>query len=280
MKLIANRYGKARVRVMKVVREGLIHNVKEVDVSALLTGDFADAYTSSDNSKVVATDTIKNTVNVLAKEQLGDEIERFALSAGEHFMRRYEQVESATIEITAKNWQRLQVGGEPHPHAFSAGSDARSWTRVVSTRSSSETQSGIRGLVILKSTGSGWKGYPKDEFTTLPETDDRILATSFDATWTWSATPANYNSANESIIAAMLAVFANNYSSSAQASVYEMGRAALEACPEIARVDMKMPNKHYLLVNLKPFARENHNEIFVPTDEPHGQIEGSVARDE
>lgn len=280
MKLIANRYGKARVRVMKILRDGPTHSVKQIDVSALLTGDFDAAYISGDNSKVVATDTIKNTVNVLAKEHLGEEIERFAQTVAQHFLRRYEQVESAEVEITSRDWQRMQIDGAPHPHSFRAGSEARNWTRVRATRQSQEIQSGIRDLVILKSTGSGWEGYPRDEFTTLPETNDRILATSFDATWSWSSEPANYNSANESILNAMLAVFAKEYSTSAQASVYAMGKAALAACAEIARVDMKMPNKHYLLINLKPFGFENQNEIFVPTDEPHGHIEGSVARDE
>ncbi|MFL6527138.1 MAG: factor-independent urate hydroxylase [Chthoniobacterales bacterium] len=275
MKLIANRYGKARVRVMKILRDGPQHTIKEIDVTALLTGDFSAAYTAADNSKVVATDTIKNTINVLAKEHLGEEIERFALAVAQHFLRRYEQVESATVEISAKEWQRMNA----HPHSFRAGGDARGWTRIVCTRTSQEMQSGIRALVILKSTGSGWEGYPKDEFTTLPETNDRILATSFDATWTWSGGPTNYTTANDSILGAMLEVFANEYSPSAQASVYAMGSAALRASPEISRVDIRMPNKHCLLINLKPFGLENRNEVFVPIDEPHGQIEGSVVRD-
>jgi len=280
MKLLANRYGKGRVRVMKILRDGNTHTVQEVNVLALLAGDFAASYTASDNSKVVPTDTIKNTVNVLAKEHLGAEIERFGLSLGRHFLQRYEQVESASIEIHAKNWQRLTIDGKPHPHSFAAGSEAKMWTRVTCVRGGSqEIQSGVRDLVILKSTQSGWADYPKCEYTTLPETRDRILATSFEATWSWSSAPADYNRANESILEAMLAVFASNYSPSAQRSVYEMGEAALKACPEISRVDMAMPNKHCLLVNLKPFGLENHNEVFVPTDEPHGQIEGSVVRD-
>ena len=280
MKLVANRYGKARVRVLKILRDGTHHTIKEIEVTALLTGDFAAAYTSADNSKVVATDTIKNTINVLAKQHLGGEIERFAAFVGHHFLERYRQVESADIEIRAKDWHRLHIGADAHPHAFRAGSEARGWTRVVSTRSSQTIQSGVRNLVILKSTNSGWEGFPRDEFTTLPETNDRILATSLDATWTWSHMPADYNSGNESVLAAMLAGFANDYSTSAQASVYAMGKAALRACPEISRIDMKMPNKHYLLINLKPFGLENQNEVFVPTDDPFGHIEGSVARDE
>lgn len=279
MKLLRNRYGKARVRVMKILRNGETHTVREIDVTALLEGDFDAAYTDGDNSKVVATDTIKNTINVLAKEHLGEQVEPFAVAVAQHFLQRYTQVESVNVGITAKNWQRLQVNGKPHPHAFAAGADAKIWTRVVASRAAQTIQSGVRDLVILKSTGSGWEGYPKDEYTTLPETNDRILATSCDATWSWSAAPANYEAANEAIVGAMLAVFASEYSPSAQASVFRMGTAALESCGDISQVHLKMPNRHYLLVNLKPFGLENHNEVFVPTDEPHGQIEGSVVRD-
>src|SRR3954452_7615600 len=139
MKLIANRYGKARVRVMKILRDGPQHTIKEIDVTALLTGDFAAAYTSGDNRKVVATDTIKNTVNVLAKEHLGEEIERFGQTLAQHFLQRYEQVESANIEITSKQWDRMQINGAPHEHSFRAGSEARGWTQVIATRNSLQT---------------------------------------------------------------------------------------------------------------------------------------------
>lgn len=281
MKLLRNHYGKGRVRVLKMLRNGATHTIQELNVKAMLEGDFAASYTNNDNSKVVATDTIKNTVNVIATQHLGEQIERFGMSLGEHFLRRYEQVASATAEILAKDWQRLQIDGKPHSHSFKSGSDAKMWTRVICTRGARPTiESGVRDLVILKSTGSGWEGYPRDEFTTLPETNDRILATSLDATWTWSSAPADYNAANESILGAMLAVFANNYSPSAQASVFQMGSAALQACSEILRIDIAMPNKHYLLANLQPFGMENHNELFVPIDEPHGQIEGTVVRDD
>ncbi|MDQ6808497.1 MAG: urate oxidase [Verrucomicrobiota bacterium] len=265
---------------MKILRDGPQHAIKEIDVAVFLEGDFAAAYTSADNSKVVATDTIKNTVNALAKQHLGEETERFAIALGQHFVERYEQVEHASVEILSQNWQRMEIAGKPHPHSFVAGSEAKGWTRAISGRDATTAASGLRGLVILKSTGSGWEGYPRDEYTTLPETNDRILATALDATWTWSAVPADYNAANDTVRAAMLAVFANDYSASAQASVYAMGRAALAACPEIARAELKMPNKHCLLINLKPFGLENQNELFVPTDEPYGQIEGIVVRDE
>jgi urate oxidase len=152
------------------------------------------------------------------------------------------------------------------------------FTRVVRSRNSQAVQSGIRDLLILKSTGSEFEGYPKDELTTLRETADRILATSFSATWTFENLPANYRDANAAILFGMLKVFAETYSPSAQTTLFQMGEAALAACAEISKVDLAMPNKHCLLLDLSPFGLENNNEVFVPTDEPHGQIEATVAR--
>jgi len=278
-KLTGHRYGKARVRVMKILREGLVHTLKDLEVAAYLNGDFASSYTSGDNSKVVATDTIKNTINVFARQHLGEEIERFGLVLGEHFLTRYEQVREAEIQISERRWERLTVDGAPHPHSFAAGAEGRAFTRVTCSNSEETIRSGVRDLVILKSTGSGFENYPRDEFTTLPETADRVLATSFSATWTFKDQPDHYGRANEAILSAMLKVFANNYSPSAQTTLFQMGEAALAACPEISKLDLAMPNKHCLLINLAPFGLENKNEVFVPTDEPHGDITATVARD-
>ena len=246
----------------------------------MLEGDFESSYTAGDNTNVVATDTIKNTINVFAKEHLGEEIERFGLVLGEHFLTRYEQVREAEIQILERPWKRLTVNGEPHPHSFAAGSDARMFASVNCSENAKTVRSGIRNLVILKSTGSGFENYPKDEFTTLPETADRILATSFSATWTFKEQPDHYSRANEGILNAMLRVFANSYSPSAQTTLFQMGEAALAACGEISQLDLAMPNKHCLLINLAPFGLENKNEVFVPTDEPHGDITATVARDD
>jgi urate oxidase len=279
-KLTGHRYGKARVRVMKILREGPVHTLKDLEVAAYLKGDFASSYTSGDNSKVVATDTIKNTINVFAKQHLGEEIERFGLVLGEHFLTRYGQVREAEIQIMERPWKRLALNGEPHPHSFTAGSDARMFASVNCNETAKTVRSGIRNLVILKSTGSGFENYPKDEFTTLPETADRILATSFSATWTFNEQPDHYSRANEGVLNAMLKVFANSYSPSAQTTLFQMGEAALAVCREISQLDLAIPNKHCLLINLAPFGLENKNEIFVPTDEPHGDITATVARDD
>ena len=279
-KLTTHRYGKARVRVLKIVRRDDMHTIKEIEVAAMLNGDFDSSYTApaGDNTKVVPTDTIKNTINVLTKEHLSEEIERFALILSEHFLKRYEQVGGTEIEISERGWNRLEINGRPHPHSFRAGDEARKFTRIVGSRDTHSVQSGIRNLVILKSTGSGFENYLKDEFTTLPETADRILATSFSATWTYTKAPERYGKAHDAILEAMLKIFAGNYSPSAQTTLFQMAEAALATCSEISHIDLAMPNKHYLPINLSPFGLENKNEVFVPTDEPHGQIEASVTR--
>src|SRR5438874_2274733 len=199
-KLISHRYGKARVRVLKILRSEDRQSVKEIDVAAMLEGDFESSCTKGDNTRVVATDTIKNTINVLAKEKLGEEIEPFAIALGKHFLERYKQVRSANIDINERDWRRMGIDGKPHPHSFAAGSDAKMFTRVVCTRDSTSVESGIRDFVILKSTGSGFENYPKDEFTTLPETADRILATSFTAIWHYAKNPNSYHDRNDKII--------------------------------------------------------------------------------
>src|ERR1700730_1488581 len=277
-KLVAHRYGKARVRVLKVLRDGAVHRIKEVEVAALLDGDFASSYTSGDNSKVVPTDTIKNTINVLAKQHLGEELEPFAVLLGDHFLKRYPQVHHAKIDISERDWRRMEIDEKPHPHSFFSGGESRMFTNAICGRDSHSIKSAIHDLLILKSTGSGFEKYPRDEFTTLPETAERVLATSFSATWMFEKLPANCREMNSKIASAVLKIFAENYSPSAQTTLFQMGEAALAACAEISHVDLAMPNKHYLLIDLSPFGMENKNEVFVPTEEPHGQIEASVAR--
>jgi urate oxidase len=277
-KLIAHRYGKSRVRVLKVLRDGATHTIKELEVAVALTGDFESSYTSGDNSLAVPTDTMKNTVNVLAHEQLGLETERFAPLLSAHFVKKYPQVDAANVKITERVWERMVIHGTAHAHSFRGGQGSRAWVAALSSAGGTTLQSGIRDLLILKSAASGFEGFPRCEFTTLPETNDRIFATSLDATWTWSDVPADYNATNGAIIDALLAPFAENYSPSVQTTLFQMAANALESCPAISEIHLAAPNKHCLLVNLQPFGIENRNETFVPTDEPHGQIEATVHR--
>ena len=278
MKLISHNYGKAKVRVMKVMRAGKIHSIKELDVQVMLQGNFDASYTKADNHLLVATDSIKNTVNVLAKQKLGAETELFGIVLGEHFLKTYKHVSRVELSLTEHCWGRINVNGKPHTHSFLEKSAAKPFAKIVATRSKTIVESGIEELFILKSTGSGFENFLRDEFTTLPETSDRICATKLKATWTYAKKPKNYSVTNGKILAVMLAVFAKNFSPSVQVTLFQMGEAALKVAPEISKIHIAMPNKHCLLINLKPFGLENKNELFVPTDEPHGQIEGIVSR--
>lgn len=280
MPLASQCYGKERVRVLRVVRgaDG-VHQVHEVDVGVSLEGDFADTYLTGDNAKVVATDTVKNTVQVLAQRHLDAVPEGFALALGDHFLSRYAQIERVRVEIVVRPWDRYAPGGEAHPHAFIGRTSGTPFTRVKMNRADpAGVESGLREVLVLKSTASSFKGYPRDEFTTLPETDDRILATKMAATWTFAGRDADFAAANVAIPAALLRTFAAEFSPSLQRTLLQMGEAALAAAPSVTDIHLAMPNKHYLPVNFQPFGRENPGEIFLPTDEPHGQIEARIVR--
>lgn len=274
MQLLNNTYGKGRVRVVKILREGEIHIVKEVTVKVMLTGDLETSYTAADNSMVVPTDTIKNTVNIVAKDHLGEEIERYAVTLGQHFVSRYDHISTATVEVEERRWER--IGDKPH--SFAAPGSPTPFCKVVVDAEGFSIDSGVRDWLVMKTTGAGFEGYPKCEFTTLQETNDRIVCTSIEATWRWQEIPENYNVANFGILEAALTPFCDNFSPSVQVTLYQMGEAALNACPEIARIHLAMPNKHCVLVNFAPFELENANEVFTFTDEPHGQIEATIGR--
>jgi urate oxidase len=278
MNLIHHRYGKARVRLMKVTRENTRHSLKELSVSVLLEGDFSRSYTDSDNRLVVPTDTIKNTVQLLALQKLKGDNEEFGLVLGAHFLSTYPQVQRVEVRLSEHCWERMNVGAKPHPHSFQERSAATPFTTVVSTRDRQQVESGIDDLLILKTTGSGFADFARDKFTTLRETHDRILATNLKATWTYEKSPRSYSETNSAILAAMLDVFAVEYSPSVQRTLFRIGEAALSAAPEISKVSLSLPNRHCLLVDFSTFGVENKNELFVPTDEPHGVIEGTVTR--
>jgi len=278
MKLVHQNYGKAKIRVLKVFRTGKRHSVKELEVQVMLQGDFEASYTKGDNRLVVATDSMKNTINVLAKQELGMETEAFGIVLGEHFLKTYRHVNRVGIGLIEHGWNRIQVGGKPHAHSFMEKSAAKPSAKIIATRKEMIVESGIEDLLIMKTTASGFENFLRDKFTALPETNDRIFATKLKAVWTYARKPERCSATNAKILDAMLAVFAKNYSPSVQATLFQMGSAALKTAPEISKIHIAMPNKHCLLINLVPFGLENKNELFVPTEEPHGQIEGTIAR--
>ncbi len=279
MPLISHTYGKARVRVMRIHRDGEHNEVRETGVQMMLDGDFSASFTDGDNRRVIATDTIKNIAYIVARENLSASVETYGQAIAERFLQRYDQVTKATVSLHETRWTRASFGGQPHPHSFVLDANGRPTVTVVAARGKAPfVTSGIAGYTFLKSTGSGWVDFVMDDYTTLPPTTDRIAATAMDAQWTWLTPPADYEATNTRVLSTMLEVFATTYSRGVQDSLFRMGEAALAAVAELATVRMACPNKHYLPTRLEPFGLSSDNTVFIATDEPHGQIECLVGR--
>jgi len=276
--LTQNAYGKSKVRLTKVTRRPDRHDLVEWSVDIQLEGDFAAAYADGDNRLVVATDTMKNTVYALARDIDLASPENFALRLSEHFLAKYPQVSTAAIAIHEQAWQRIDVDGQPHPHAFIGSGPERRVCRVARTRSGPHLRAGIEGMIVLKTANSAFRNFHHDEFRTLPDTDDRIMATEVSAEWPYESTSVDGNACFDLIRRTLLKTFAEHKSLGVQHTLYAMGEAALAACSAIDEISLTMPNRHRLPINLAPFNRTNPNEIFVATDEPHGLISGTFRR--
>ena len=265
-----NRYGKSHVRLVKLRRSREPHELVDLTIDIQLEGAFDGVYVDGDNRPCVATDTMKNTVYALARQDPIQHVEAFAARLADHFAEK-PAVSSARISAVEHRWDRLTA------HAF-AQPGGEQWTTVV-TRDARGTSvvSGLTNLVVLKTTDSAFSGFPRDEYTTLPDVEDRILATSLTAVWTYRAGTSDF-AARDRIRAALVETFAAHMSRSVQQTLYAMGQAALAACADITEVTLTLPNRHHLLVDLKPFGLDNPNEIFVATDEPFGLIEATVTR--
>jgi len=276
--LISHQHGKARVRVARIQRDGERNSISELSVQTMLHGEFAHSFTDGDNTGVVATDTIKNLTNIVARENLGAGPEAFARALAARLLDQYPQIDQVSVTCHETRWTRARVDGAEHPHAFLLDANGTPSAELVATREGARLSSGITGYTFMKTTQSGWVGFDRDAYTTLPETTDRIAATAMDASWLWAADPADFTAANARIIDTMLAVFATTYSRGIQDSLFRMAEAALAAVPEVETITMACPNKHYIPVNLAPFGLSADNMVFTPTDEPCGRIECTVGR--
>ncbi|MGM4923698.1 factor-independent urate hydroxylase [Tardiphaga sp. 215_C5_N2_1] len=278
MSLIKNRYGKGRVRIMRIHRDGDKQDVSQLSIKAMLEGDFGRAYTEADNSTSTSTDTIKNIVNVVARENTALSTEEFCQVLAKRYLDLYPQASSVSITAHETKWARLAVDGELHPHSFLLDSNGKPTVEIVATRDGMTMSSGLDGFTFMKSTQSGWENYYTDKYSTIQPTSDRICATSMVASWKWSGKPTSYPATNKTILDTLLKEFATTYSPSVQNSLYRMGEKVLAAVPEISEISMACPNIHYILMNLSAFGLDNNNDVFLPTDEPHGQIECTVGR--
>ncbi|MFG2110827.1 factor-independent urate hydroxylase [Micromonospora chersina] len=273
----ANQYGKAETRVVRVVRDRPRHELHDLNVTTCLAGDLAATHLTGDNANVLPTDSQKNTVYAFAKRHGVDQIEDFGLLLARHFVTSQPAITRARVDIEEYAWQRLG------PHSFQrAGGEARTASVTVD---GAETQvvSGLTGLVLLNSTDSEFAGFVQDEYTTLPPTQDRILATAVDACWRHAdgrAAAGDWAGSYAGVRGALVAGFVETYSLSLQQTLYAMGERVLRECPGIVEVRLSLPNKHHLLVDLAPFGLDNPGEVFVATDRPYGLIEGTVRRDD
>ena len=277
--LTSNSYGKSAVRLLKVERSGAHHDIREMAVDIALEGSFDDAHTAGDNSRVLPTDTMKNTVYAKARELRLGAPEDFALALARHFLDASAAASAARVTVTESGWRRLEVDNVEHDHAFERRSDEVQIARIALARGgTAEVVAGIDDLLILKSARSAFSGYPRDRYTTLRETDDRILATSLSTHWRYRAATVDFTARFAAVRRALLETFADHDSKSVQHTVYAMGEAVLSRCADVEEISITMPNKHHLLVDLAPLGLDNANEIFVPTSEPYGLIEATLKR--
>jgi len=269
-----NQYGKAEVRLVKITRGTDRHRIQDLNVTSQLHGDFEAAHTEGNNAHVVATDTQKNTVYAFARDGVPS-TEEFLLRLGRHFTSSFDWVTGGRWAAQEFFWDRIQ----DHDHAFSRNkSEVR--TAVVQIRGEEVSiVAGIEDLTVLKSTGSEFHGFPRDKYTTLAETTDRILATDVTARWRYNTAEVDFDAVYTSVRALLLEGFAQTHSLALQQTMFEMGRKVLEAHPEIDEIKMSLPNKHHFLVDLTPFGQDNPNEVFYAADRPYGLIEATIQRE-
>lgn len=279
VKIVQDNYGKSRVRLMKVQRNGDHHDLQNINVKIALEGDFDEIHIAGDNAKCLPTDTMKNTVYALAaqKDEI-EEIECFGLRLARHFLDNNLQVSRVSIDIIEHKYTRIPVNGKPHDHAFTKSGGEKRTTAIRATHESESVESGLEDLTVIKTTKSGFAGFLKDNYTFLPETDDRIFCTSVKANWRYG----DVNDATEklwsNVRATIIETFATHDSLSVQHTLYAMGEAVLEKHSQVTEIAFSLPNIHCLPVDVTRFGEEEKHAIFWPTEEPHGLIEARLSR--
>ena len=279
IELGANRYGKAAIRLVRVVRGEGPHRLRDLTIAIALEGDFTAAHVDGDNALVVATDTMKNTAYAFAKRYLDASLESYGRALADHFL-GFEQVDRTSVSIREHGWTPIPTPRGPANDAFMrAGSGTRVAT-IVAGLGGTTIEAGTEDLVVMKTAKSAFSGFPRDEYTTLLETEDRIMATKVTAIWRYGSPDLASDELHAAVQATLLDVFADHHSPSVQTSIWLMARAILERHAEVDEVRMALPNLHHWRVDLAPFGMDNDNEIFVATTEPHGLIEATVRRGE
>ena len=278
IRLDKNAYGKNAINLSKIIRHPDRHEIRHISVNISLTGDFDEVHTAGDNTKVLPTDTMKNTVYALAKDHFSASIEAFGLYLADHLLSNNPQVTEVRTELIEYCWTRMTFDTTPHPHSFVNGGSEKHVALITRNRQTTTLSAGIKDLLILKTTDSGFEDYIKDKYTTLKETGDRIFSTECDITWIYENLSDNPDHLYAAIRENLLHTFSTHKSLSVQHTLYAMGENVLKDFPEVKEITLKMPNKHHILFNLQQFGMDNNNDIFIATDEPYGYITGTLTR--
>ena len=277
IELGANRYGKGGIHIVRVDRTADPHIVRDVYVSVQLEGDFAAAHVAGDNALVVPTDTMKNTTFALAHDHLDGAIESYALALSGHFL-QFPQVARATATVREVAWRPLQTSAGPSDHGMVRDTSMTTTTVVRSDRDGASVRSGIEDVALMKTTKSGFSGFPRDRFTTLPEVDDRMMVSSVSASWAYGTSSGDWDALHGRVWGTLVDVFHDHFSPSLQSSIWLMGKAILERVADVDEVTMAWPNLHHWIVDLSPFGMDNDRTIYHATSEPYGMIEATVRR--
>lgn len=280
IELTQNSYGKSAVRFGKLTRHANYHDFKEIHVNIQLEGDFTTVYTEGSNIVVLPTDTMKNTIFILAKQHAIETIEDFGLHVTQYFLENNPQIEQVTVDLQQIRWERMSLDGSPQPFTYIGGGNETATAKIVQNRSTAaaKASSGISAMRVLKTTNSAFEGYIVDKYTTLPPAADRILATELTAVWQYAQTSESidFQQVRNDVRRNLLAKFAEHHSHSVQHTLYVVGEAILENVAAVSDIHFEMPNLHYIPFNLKPFGLENDNDIFTASGDAFGLISGTV----
>lgn len=279
VKIAQNSYGKSKVRLIKIARDRDRHEIQNLSIDIALEGDFEAIHRDGDNSLCLPTDTMKNTVYALAGEKREIEVvEAFGIRLASYLLVNNTQVHRVRLNMAEHGWKRMKVGGTEHDHSFLRGSGEKRVALIEATKDRMSVQAGVEDLIVLKTTRSGFAGFPRDKYTTLPEATDRIFSTAIKAVWRYNAPEAANDEIFQAIRQNIIEVFAGHDSLSVQHTLYAMGEAVLEKFADISEISFSLPNIHCLPIDMTKFGQQNENRIFVPTDEPHGLIEAKITR--
>lgn len=281
IRLAENSYGESSVRLLRVARQEGRHDIRELTISIRFEGDFEKAHTKGDNSNILPADTMKNAVYALARQHSVEPVEEFGLHLMDQFVTYNAQVSRVHISIEETLWARLPLGGKPHASAFTHNGDERRTAVLTGTREGTTIRSGVRNLVVLKTSNAQFEKFMRDPFTTLKEEKNQILATAIEAEWLYPKTDdeIEYGPLWHGVRQMLLETFAEHKSMSLQHTLYAMGEAVLNNFDNIREIHLMLPNKHFDLIDLDPLGMDNPSAVFLPSEEPQGAIEATLRKD-